>query len=418
MTSNTTTQPQRPQLTAANASENVQDDNVVKPVKPLTPAQKETAASNDVQVPHEQAIDTTAFYKHEPTKQGLWPLGKLFPITKAPEKAKILGAAPNPGNPFVRPVDKNHQFSLDFLREMKMFLEQPRGDSFFCFGPTGSGKSTGIVQVLARLNWPVQEYTCSEDTEIPVLRGQIMPRLIDGAMTTVYNYGPLAIAMKYGHALILNELDHIRAGQLTELNDILEGKPMLIPETGEVIYPHSMFRIFATANSAGGGDTHGLHSGIQIMNSAGLGRYRFHAADYMAEEAEIRLVMSILTNSKSSISEDKMKILEKLATRMVKSANAVRTAYVGSVVNRENTDVDGVKSSPLTNVICTRVVKRWAFLYTQTSQALGPKALHYSLDHAFLRRLRNDGLQQECIAIEKMIEGFMGEDFISSVESN
>ena len=64
-----------------------------------------------------------------------------------------------------------------------------------------------------------------------------------------FQYGPLAKAMKYGHVLVLNEIDLADAGELAGLNDVLEGRPLVLADNaGEIIHPHPLFRVVATAN--------------------------------------------------------------------------------------------------------------------------------------------------------------------------
>ena len=86
-----------------------------------------------------------------------------------------------------------------------------------------------------------------------------------------FQYGPLAVAMKYGHVLVLNEVDLADAGELAGLNDTLEGRPLVLAENaGEIIHPHPMFRVICTANSSGAGDNSGRYVGVQQQNLAFL----------------------------------------------------------------------------------------------------------------------------------------------------
>ncbi len=105
----------------------------------------------------------------------------------------------------------------------------------------------------------------------PDLIGQFM--LIEGE--TRFVHGPLAVAARDGHLLVLNEMDVLDAAELAGLNDIVEGAPLVIAANGgEVIRPHPKFRLIATGNSAGSGDTSGLYQGVLRQNLAFLDRFR------------------------------------------------------------------------------------------------------------------------------------------------
>lgn len=95
--------------------------------------------------------------------------------------------------------------------------------------------------------------------ELSDLVGQFV--LIEGS--TRFVHGPLAVALREGHLLLLNEIDLMDPAELAGLNDVIEGHPLVIPQNGgEVIRPHPKFRVFATGNSAGAGDTTGLYPGV------------------------------------------------------------------------------------------------------------------------------------------------------------
>ncbi|MBO0180522.1 AAA family ATPase, partial [Vibrio parahaemolyticus] len=95
---------------------------------------------------------------------------------------------------------------------------------------------------------------------------------------------PLAIAMREGHVLLINEVDLVDPAELSGLNDILEGRPLVIAQNGgEIIKPHPMFRVIVTGNSTGSGDPSGLYQGVMMQNLAAMDRYRFSVVPYMAE---------------------------------------------------------------------------------------------------------------------------------------
>ncbi len=76
-----------------------------------------------------------------------------------------------------------------------------------------------------------------------------------------FMYGPLAVAMREGHLLLINEVDLADPAELAGLNDVLEGRPCDRSEWREIIKPHPMFRVVVTGNSTGSGDASGLYRG-------------------------------------------------------------------------------------------------------------------------------------------------------------
>ncbi len=180
-------------------------------------------------------------------------------------------------------------FIKDRLKLILAFLTQDnRGDGLLIHGPFGAGKTSLIREVLGRLNWPTAMLSWSETGDVADLVGRMAIKFGD----TEFEYGPLPLAMKNGWALVINEIDRGRAGNLVALNDVLDGGCLHILETGEVIHPHPNFRIFATANSAGGGDLSGMYSGsVRKLDPAFLDRFLFLSVDYMEEQAELDLFL-------------------------------------------------------------------------------------------------------------------------------
>ncbi|HYN79512.1 MAG TPA: AAA family ATPase, partial [Lamprocystis sp. (in: g-proteobacteria)] len=108
------------------------------------------------------------------------------------------------------PVRKPYVFRNEVLRDILAFLRDPGGDGFFLTGPTGSGKTSLVTQVASRLCWPVQAVTCHGRMELHALIGQFV--LVQGE--TKFVHGPLAVAARDGHVLILNESDLMDPSEL------------------------------------------------------------------------------------------------------------------------------------------------------------------------------------------------------------
>ncbi|CCH47384.1 AAA family ATPase [Pseudodesulfovibrio piezophilus] len=133
-------------------------------------------------------------------------------------------------------------------------------DPLYVFGPAGSGKTSLIKQLAAKLNYPVFDITGHGRLEFPDMVDHLT--LEDSNMS--FQYGPLALAMKFGGLFLLNEIDLLKPATAAGLNGILDGDPLCILENGgEVIKPHPLFRFVATANTNGGADETDLYQGAQ-----------------------------------------------------------------------------------------------------------------------------------------------------------
>jgi cobaltochelatase CobS len=302
-----------------------------------------------------------------------FPIGTTFSIT-APAAMTVDGFD-DETHPSI-PTRKEYVFRNEHLRDVIAFISNPFGDALYLTGPTGSGKTSLICQVAARLNWPVQQVTCHGRLELNDLIGQFM--LINGSMSFVH--GPLAQAVRDGHLLILNEIDLMDPSELAGLNDIIEGQPLVIPQNGgEVIKPHPKFRLIATGNSAGQGDQSGLYQGVMQLNLAFLDRFRLMEVDYPEASVEQSILKSLLTGMGVPFDS----VMENLTEKMIQVANEIRRLFVGGT--------DG--AGELSVTMSTRTLVRWTNLMIAYKRA--PNALAYSLDRALT--LRAEPSQREAI---------------------
>ena len=154
-------------------------------------------------------------------------------------------------------------------------------------GPTGSGKSSAIEQGAARLNVPFYRVNLDNDVTKSDFVGQY---ILKGDETT-YQYGVLPLAMKQGAWLLVDEWDMGNPGVTAVLQAVLEGKPLQLADTGEIVFPAEGFRIFATGNTIGQGDETGLYSGTQVQNFAQLDRFTMvEFVDYPSTKIEEAIV--------------------------------------------------------------------------------------------------------------------------------
>jgi len=159
-------------------------------------------------------------------------------------------------------------------------------------GMHGTGKSTHVEQVAARLNWPCVRVNLDGHISRLDLVGRDAIVLRDGSQVTEFKEGILPWALQRPMALVLDEYDAGRPEVMFVLQRILErdGRFTLLDQN-RVIAPHSGFRLFATANSVGLGDSSGLYYGVQRLNHAQLDRWNIVATlNYLSPEAEIEIV--------------------------------------------------------------------------------------------------------------------------------
>lgn len=211
-------------------------------------------------------------------------------------------------------IEPNYIFELNVLNEVLLYLFHPFKDCLYISGPSGCGKTSMLLQIAARLNWGVEQITLSNKCEALDLIGHTTLRKGE----IIYEYGPLTRAMLYGEILILNEIDMMSPGDLSVLNDVLEGKPLtIVANNGEVIKPHPQFRVVATANTKGFGDDTGFYNGARLLNQAFLDRWRFIEMDYHRPKFE----MEMLKKNFPNLSHDITKKLVHFAYDMRTSVN-------------------------------------------------------------------------------------------------
>jgi cobaltochelatase CobS len=161
-------------------------------------------------------------------------------------------------------------------------------------GYHGTGKSTHIEQVAARLNWPCIRINLDSHISRIDLIGKDAIVLRDGQQVTEYREGILPWALQNPCALVFDEYDAGRPDVMFVIQRILEkeGKMTLLDQN-RVIRPHPSFRLFATANTIGLGDTTGLYHGTQQINQGQMDRWNIVTTlNYLPHEAEVEIVLS------------------------------------------------------------------------------------------------------------------------------
>ncbi|MBV8061861.1 MAG: cobaltochelatase subunit CobS [Alphaproteobacteria bacterium] len=161
-------------------------------------------------------------------------------------------------------------------------------------GYHGTGKSTHIEQVAARLNWPCVRINLDSHISRIDLIGKDAIVLKEGKQVTEFREGLLPWALQHATALVFDEYDAGRPDVMFVIQRVLEveGKLTLLDQN-RVIHPHPSFRLFATANTVGLGDTTGLYHGTQQINQGQMDRWNIVTTlNYLPEDQECAIILA------------------------------------------------------------------------------------------------------------------------------
>ncbi len=195
-------------------------------------------------------------------------------------------------------------------------------------GYHGTGKSTHIEQVAARLNWPCIRINLDSHVSRIDLIGKDAIVLKNGKQVTEYREGLLPWALQHPTALVFDEYDAGRPDVMFVIQRVLEveGKLTLLDQN-KVIRPHPAFRLFATTNTIGLGDTTGLYHGTQQINQGQMDRWNIVATlNYLPHEDEVEIV---LAKSPSYDSEEGRKTIHS----MVACAELTRSGFINGDIS-------------------------------------------------------------------------------------
>jgi cobaltochelatase CobS len=189
-------------------------------------------------------------------------------------------------------------------------------------GMHGTGKSTHIEQVAARLNWPCMRINFDSQITRLDLVGKDVIKLKNDKQITEFKEGIIPFVLRGGIALVLDEYDAIKTDVSFVIQRLLEeeGKFALLEEN-EIITPNKFFRLFATSNTLGAGDDLGIYHGTNLINQAQMDRWNIVAAlNYLDEKHEIEILLKKLPFLNS-------KLHQQTARMMVRLANLTREAF-------------------------------------------------------------------------------------------
>lgn len=282
------------------------------------------------------------------------PAEATVPAFPAPSEDQRLGLP-------IPEVDPNYLFQPDSLRDILAFHQLKTfgdfKDSFMFFGAKGAGKTSLIDQVAARLNIPTISIIGHSRLETPELFGK--QTLLDGDL--MFQDGPLTTAMRRGWWFVLSEYDMLDPGTQVGLNDIAEGRPLVLEDNcGEIVRPAPGFAFLITGNTNGGGDATGTFHGALLQNSAFLDRFISCEVSYPILEAENKILAGAVPS-----------LPEKIRKNMIEVANEIRKLHTGD----ENTPGQ-------IDITCsTRALIRWAKLLLFFKGVPSPAV--YSMHRAF-----------------------------------
>ena len=195
-------------------------------------------------------------------------------------------------------------------------------------GYRGTGKSTHIEQVAARLNWPCIRINLDSHVSRVDLIGKDAIVLQDGKQVTEFREGMLPWALQHPCALVFDEYDAGRPDVMFVIQRILEVEGRLtLLDQNRVIRPHPAFRLFATANTVGLGDTTGLYHGTQQINQGQMDRWNIVATlNYLEHDAECGIVVAKLKDWDNAEGRETV-------NRMVSLADLSRQGFINGDIS-------------------------------------------------------------------------------------
>ncbi|WP_417413030.1 cobaltochelatase subunit CobS [Hoeflea sp.] len=237
-------------------------------------------------------------------------------------------------------------------------------------GYHGTGKSTHIEQVAARLNWPCVRVNLDSHVSRIDLVGKDAIVVREGMQVTEFKDGILPWAYQHNVALVFDEYDAGRPDVMFVIQRVLESSGRLtLLDQSRVIRPHPAFRLFATANTVGLGDTTGLYHGTQQINQAQMDRWSIVTTlNYLPHDQEVDIVASKVKEFAKGDGRDAI-------SRMVRVADMTRSSFI---------------NGDLSTVMSPRTVITWA----ENAEIFGDVAFAFRL--TFLNKC--DELERALVA--------------------
>ena len=229
-------------------------------------------------------------------------------------------------NEFVPKIDQDYKFDRDTtLAILSGFAFNKR---VLIQGYHGTGKSTHIEQVAARLNWPCVRVNLDSHVSRVDLIGKDAIVLKDGKQITEFKEGVLPWSIQNPVALVFDEYDAGRPDVMFVIQRVLESEGnFTLLDKNKVISQHDYFRMFATTNTIGLGDTTGLYHGTQQINQGQMDRWNIVTTlNYLPFEKELEIV---LKKNKTYNSKDGKEMI----SNMIKVADLTRKGFMNGDIS-------------------------------------------------------------------------------------
>src|ERR687892_789016 len=229
-------------------------------------------------------------------------------------------------DPHVPEVDSDYRF--DRATTLAILAGFAKNRRVIVTGYHGTGKSTHIEQVAARLNWPCVRVNLDSHISRIDLVGKDSIVIKDGKQVTEFRDGILPWALQHNIALVFDEYDAGRPDVMFVIQRVLEvsGRLTLLDQN-KVIKPHPAFRLFSTANTVGLGDTTGLYHGTQQINQGQMDRWSIVTTlNYLPHDQEVNIVAA---KTPMYDTDDGRKIL----SAMVALADLTRAGFIAGDIS-------------------------------------------------------------------------------------
>jgi cobaltochelatase CobS len=230
------------------------------------------------------------------------------------------------GNEYVPEIDSAYKFDKDTTLAILAGFSHNR--RVMIQGYHGSGKSTHIEQVAARLNWPCVRVNLDSHISRIDLLGKDAIVLQEGKQITEFREGILPWALQTPTALVFDEYDAGRPDVMFVIQRVLEveGKLTLLDQN-KIIKPHPSFRLFSTANTVGLGDTTGLYHGTQQINQGQMDRWHIVSTlNYLDPELELKVVLAKIPSMDTKLGREE-------ASNMISVANLSRQGFANGDIS-------------------------------------------------------------------------------------
>ncbi len=227
---------------------------------------------------------------------------------------------------YVPVIDKNYKFDRDTtLAIISGFAFNKR---VLVQGYHGTGKSTHIEQIAARLNWPCIRVNLDSHISRIDLIGKDAIVLKDGKQITQFNEGILPWSIQNPVALVFDEYDAGRPDVMFVIQRVLESEgSFTLLDKNKVIKQNNFFRLFATSNTVGLGDTSGLYHGTQQINQGQMDRWNIVTTlNYLSLEKEMEIILAKNKNLNNQKGKEKV-------SNMIKVASLTRKGFIGGDIS-------------------------------------------------------------------------------------